>query len=106
MEQIKQWEAEPQRYLNIPQEIIGRMKFKVLYNLGGNPHTAWCRDYNFYGNRVRLFDVCVDTSERISGVLTKRRVTWRPSVQMFYVPVCIYELDQDNKIEGVKSNEK
>jgi hypothetical protein len=102
----KQFEAGPWDKLEVPAEVQKALRFKVLYEIGGRVSTAWCSGYQENIPFIVIYDACLDTSERVEGILLKKRVTLRPQVTFYNTPLIIFPLDSGEVGENGGNNGK
>lgn len=100
MEKSRQWEAEPGQKVDIPEDLVGDLNYKVLFYQGSSFSVAWCREQYYHDGVLSLFDAVIDTSDRYQGTVLKKRLTYRPLVKLMGVQAMIFTLDKEEGEKG------
>lgn len=94
-----EWRSEnPRAVLDIPTDLLAAQRFKFsARDLG---LTGTCADVEHEMHGVRLVNVLVDTSQRVSGTPLDRRVTHRAFLLAAWTPLLVFPLSEDERKES------
>jgi len=97
----KQWEAEPNEELRIPEAYIAALRYEIVVFGRKKEFTFRCRDYAHQeGNAYRFDHVIIDTSKRNpQGDIMLVRLTYHPEVVLANVPFMVIPAPESLKNE-------
>ncbi len=89
-----EWECPAEQALSVPPELQADMRYRFTVYLGDtNRLYGRCASWDaLAGGALVLQRTLTDTSDRASGVLLKKRLTYRPSIIVAGAPVIVTEL--------------
>lgn len=96
MAEAHQWESDPHAPLDIPAARTATQKHRftaqLVQDAKAMPLAGTCAHYDVVDATVHLYDVLIDTSERVLGTTFKKRVTHRTEIVLINTPVMIFRL--------------
>ncbi len=96
-----EWECPPEQALSVPPELQADMRYRFTVYLGDtNRLYGRCASWDaLAGGALVLQRTLTDTSDRAaSGVLLKKRLTYRPSIIVAGAPVIVTELLAEERV--------
>lgn len=99
-----EWECAPEHSLPVPPEILERLRYKFTVYLASGPGLhGRCASWDALpGGALMLTRALTDTSDRASGLLLRKRLTFRPSIIVAGAPVIVTELLHEEREPAVE----